>query len=386
MHGDALIGAGGATDGNEAGAIETVSWVPAIGAFVVSGFDEASQVLRGTGWSSDPRHSPYTPPQSGALPPGLMLFLDPPDHTRLRHLISNAFTPRTIARLRPRVAAVVDAVLDGLEGEDQIDVVGDIGHLVPLAIISELLDVGVEGAQLLQEQTPGLVRLLEVDTTADDLIESAKAAAELAFFLTPLLAERRRDAGEDFISALLAAGDDEGGLAMEEILATCILLLAAGHETTANLVSNATLVLLRHPGQRPHLFADPDRAVEELLRLEGPVKLAARVALTDQELAGHRIAAGRQVFLDLHQTGRDPRRWPDAERLDLSREPLPHLALGSGPHYCLGASLARLEVKETLVRLFTRFPQLRLVPGPVHHRKSTTFHGLTELLVRPHQG
>ncbi|HEV2782291.1 MAG TPA: cytochrome P450 [Actinophytocola sp.] len=354
---------------------EPVQWVSELGAFVVTGFDEASAVLRGPGWSSDPRRSPLAPPELATLPPGAMLFMDPPDHTRLRRLIAPAFAPKAIEHLRPRVAAIVAAVLDDLPST--VDLLSEVGYVVPLAVIAELLDVGTEGAGLFRAQTPRLVRMLEVDATPDDLTEATAASLEITMFLLPLLTSRRSHPGNDFISALLAVPD----LTLDEVLATCILLLAAGHETTANLITNGTLALLEHPAQLPHLLAAPASAVEELLRFTGPVRLAARVALTDHDLAGHPIPRGSQVLVRLDSANRDPRRYPDPDRLDLTRPGPPNLAFGAGPHFCLGAALARLEATETLTALFTRYPTLTPTERPIKWRESTTFHGLESLPV-----
>ncbi|POM26308.1 6-deoxyerythronolide B hydroxylase [Actinomadura rubteroloni] len=352
-----------------------VRWDETAGAFLISGYEEASAVLRGTGWSSDPRRSPRTPPQFADLPPNVLLFLDPPDHTRLRRMLSPAFTPRAIERLRPRVTAIVDAALDGLE--DGADIVADLAYLVPLAVVAELLDVGVAGAELFRDETPALAGLLELDVTEDGVARAAAASTEIMLFLTPLIAERTTRPGDDFVSALLAVD----GIEPEEVLATCVLLLAAGHETTANLIGTGTLAVLDDPGRRAALLDDPPRAVEELLRHQSPVKLAGRVALSDQTVGGAAIPAGSQVFVMIGEANRDPRHVPDASRLDLTRAPLPHLAFGAGAHFCLGAALARMEAAETLSRLFARFPNLTR-DGAATWRASSTFHGLDELRVR----
>ncbi|MFC5184507.1 cytochrome P450 [Actinomadura harenae] len=347
-----------------------------LGAFVVSGYDEAARVLREPGWSSDPRRIAG---RSLAVPPGVLLFLDPPDHTRLRRLLSPAFTPRAVGRLRPRVAAIVDTVLSGLFADaDEADLMAEAAYLVPLAVIAELLDVGAEGARVFREHTPGLVRMLEAVPTAEDVERGAEASQEVMMFLLPLLVERRRAPGGDFVGALAATD----GLSLEELLATCVLLLAAGHETTANLIGNGASALLRDRAQIERLHADPARAVEELLRAEPPVRLAGRVALTDHELGGVRVPAGSRVVVRIDAANRDPRRFADPGRLDLSREPLPHLAFGGGHHYCLGAALARLEAAETLTRLFGRFPDLAPAAPEPRRRTSTTFNGWATLPVR----
>jgi len=358
---------------------QPVRWDAETGAFRVSAFAPAATVLRGEGWSSDIRLSPLISEEVRDLPPGSLLFSDPPEHTRLRRLIAPAFTPKAIELLRSRVVAIVDAVLDGLpEIGPEIDILADIGYPVTLAVIAELLDVGVEGAELFADQTPSLVRMLELDAGPDDMMASAVASTELTLFLTPILARRRGNPGNDFISALLAIPE----LSLQEVLSTCVVLLAAGHETTANFIANSTLALLNQPDQLPLLLANPERAVEELLRLHGAAKLAGRTALTDHQLGGQRIASGQAVLVDIYQANRDPLRFPDPLRMDLSRELSGHLAFGIGPHFCLGAALARLEASEILTRMFVRYPHLARIDVPVRWRRSTGFHALEELPVR----
>ena len=358
-----------------------VRWDPELGGYAVTGFDEAASVLRGPGWSSDPRRNPQAPPQVHELPPTALLFMDPPDHTRLRRLLGPAFTPHAIGQLRPRIAAIADAALDALGDpgapDGTTDLVAELGYLVPLAVIAELLDIGTEGAALLRAETPQLVRMLEVSADAADLAAAIDAIGALTLFLVPLISARQRNPGADFISTLLAVD----GITIDEVLATTILLLAAGHETTANLIANGTLALLNHPDQRPHLLAHPVRAVEELLRMESPVQLAARTALTAQLLGGRKIAEGDPVIVRVGAANRDPRRYRDPGALDLTRDGPPHLAFGNGPHFCLGAALARLEATETLTRLFTRYPAMELA-STAQWRPSTTFRALSMLPIR----
>lgn len=361
---------------------QPVSWDEGIGAFRISGFAEATTVLRGDGWSSDPQRNPLVVPEMRDMPPGNLLFTDPPRHTRLRGLLNPAFTPRGIEALRSRVVAVVDAVLDGIrEIGPEFDVLADVSYPVTLAVIAELLDVGVEGAYQFALHTPKLVRLLEIDATREEVDAALDASTEVALFLTPIFNERLRAPGEDFISALLALQAGVDGLGLDEVLATCITLLAAGHETTANLIANSTLALIDHPEQLPHLMADPAVALEELLRLEGPAKLAARVALTDHHLGGRQILAGQAVVVDVMAANRDPHKFPEPLRLDLTRTPSGHLGFGAGAHFCLGAALARLEATVTLSRLFARYPDLALTDALPRWRDSTTFRALEELWV-----
>ncbi|WP_067479063.1 cytochrome P450 [Actinomadura hibisca] len=353
-----------------------VRWDAEAQAHVVTGHEEALAVLRGDGWSSDPRDNPLAPPELRDAPPGLLLFMNAPEHTRLRGFLSPAFTPRAIEGLRPRIATIVEAVLDGLDGPDA-DVLADVGQIVPLAVIAELLDAGTDGAELFLRCTPDLFRFLEIGASAEDLRRATEAATELSLFLTPLIAERVAMPGPDLISAMLAVPD---GPSIAEVYATCLLLLTAGHETTANLIANGTHAVLTTPGGRAALLADPDRAVAEIVRLEGSVKLIGRTATADHLLDGHRVAAGEFVLLRLDEIARDPRLRADPQRRDLGRDPGQSLAFGAGAHFCLGHALALVETTETLVRLFTRFPALRLA-GAVQPLDSSTFHRLRSLPV-----
>ena len=354
---------------------DPVTWDEQYGIFVVTGYDEASAVLRGTGWSSDPRQLPQAPAAFAQLPASILLFMDPPDHGRLRRLVAPAFTARSIEAVRPRVAAVVDAALDALD-EDDIELMADFAYVVPIAVIAELLDVGAEGAELFLTCTPDLVKMLELDATPDELARSGAAALEVMLELTPLIADRKQHPGDDMISALLSAD----GITVDEVMSTLILLLAAGHETTANLVGNSTLAVAGDAEALAQLRADPARAVEELLRAVGPVKRSGRLACVDHELGGVHVPAGSYVYLDIVAANRDPRRYAEPQRLDLTREPKGHLSFGAGPHFCIGAALARLEAAEALTGLFGRYPDLAISSEP-RWRKSMTFHALESLPV-----
>lgn len=359
---------------------ERVYWDDTSYAFVVTGYEEATEVLRNPAdWSSDPRivvgedFTRVTPSLRHAI-----VLKDPPEHSRLRSLISPAFGARVVERLRPRVSAIVDTVLDGLEDRDEADIIRDVGGVVPPSVIAELFDLGLEGAELILEQAPRLVRWMEMDAPPEDVQSTLEAEGALRDYLLPILEKRKHHPGEDFLSALVSVD----GLTFDEILTTCYIMLAAGGESTGRLIGNGTLAILRDRSQIPHLLADPARAVEELLRMEGTSKRLIRFAPKDGVLAGLPVSKGQFVFIDVMECNRDTRRAPDADRLDLSREPLGHITLGVGPHYCLGAGLARQQAGETLSRLFTRFPDLTLTDQEPEWSKSTSFRGLRTLPVR----
>ena len=350
-------------------------------AFFVTGFQEATALLRNSAdWSSDPRNVPGAG-HSETITPSLayaIVLKDPPEHSRLRSMLSPAFGARVVERLRPRVSAIVDTVLDGFEDQDEADIVADISRVVPPSVIAELFNLGVAGAELIVEHTPRLTKWMELGASPEEIQATLDAEAALRAYLLPIMEERKENPGDDFLSTLVSVD----GLSFEEILTTCYIILTAGGESTGRLIGNATLAILNDPAQIPHLLADPARAVEELLRMEGTSKMLVRFAPKDGMLAGHPVAKGSMLFIDVLAANKDPRRAPDADRMDLSREPLGHVTLGSGPHYCLGAGLARVVASEVLSRLFTRFPKLALVDDEPQWMESMTFRGLTTLPVR----
>ncbi len=368
-----------------------VYWDGDLDAFLVTSYTEASAVLRGTGWSSDPTRNPALASRLNAeigtqALRTTLLMMDPPEHTRLRRLLAPAFTPRAIDALHPRITAVVKAALAELGQADEVDVIAEIGYPIPLAVMCELLDVDIEGAQLLRTETPKLVGMLEFDPDEEAVLAAEEATASLALHLLPILGDRRHRPGDDLASQLLGLGDDDGELGLDEVLATCILLLTAGHETTANVIGNGVLTLMEHPDQLHLLQGDPaliKPAIEEILRFECPAKIVGRTNLIDRQLGGHAIRAGQRVLVLLGAVNRDPGQFRDPECFDITRTPAPHLAFGAGPHFCLGAALSRAEAQETLRQLLPLITEWRLAPGAPAWRVSDTFRALENLhLVR----
>ncbi|WP_405163094.1 cytochrome P450 [Nocardia sp. NBC_01499] len=345
-------------------------------AVVLSGYEDVFQVLRGPGWSSDPSRFTDAPAATRDIPPSMLILMDPPGHTRLRRLLRPSFTRRAIEQAVPNIAVTVDSILDGLGAE--FDILADYAEIVPLAVMADLMDVGAEGAALFRAHTPNLVKILEVDSTADDLAATFDAAFDVSLFLTPLILERADRPGNDFISSIVEHSD----LTVDEVLSVCILLLAAGQDSVAHTICNSVLALLEHPDQLGLLHADPKRAVEELLRLNGSIRLLKRMALVDQRVGDRVIPAGTTVILDLHGANTDPAAYPDPHRLDLGRPYRGHVAFGKGPHVCLGAALARVQMIEALTRLFTRFPAIRPAAAELQWRTSASVYGLRELPVR----
>ncbi|MFD5315877.1 cytochrome P450 [Streptomyces sp. NPDC127098] len=312
-----------------------------------------------------------------------LLNSDPPVHTRLRALVAREFTPGRIAALAPRVQEITDALLDTMLAapDRRADLVTAFSFPLPITVICELLGV----PHLDHERFRDWSRAL----TAGGLAEMPKTRAVMTEYLAGLVAAKRKEPGEDLLSALLHTADSDGDqLSEEELLAMCFLLLIAGHETTVGLISNGVLALLRHPDQLAALRADRallDDAIEEILRYDGPVLTAtARFAAEDVEIAGTVIPHRDLVLPVIADAGRDPDRFPDPTRFDIHRDARGHLAFGHGVHYCLGAPLARLEARVALRSLLERAPDLALDthPDAVPWHPGIVVRGPHELPVR----
>jgi len=294
-----------------------------------------------------------------------MLTSDPPEHTRLRRLVSKAFTPRAVENLRPRIQDIVEYLLAEAGKRGEFDVVHDLAYPLPVIVIAEMLGVPPEDRHRFKEWSDTVVATLGGPFTPPEVMQAgSRAVEELAEYFSHIIAERRADPKEDLISGLIAA--EEGGqvLAEDEIFATCILLLVAGNETTTNLIGSSMLALFRSPDQMERLQNDPSlisSATEELLRYAGPVQGTGRVPKEDVEIAGHTFHEGEMVFTLVAAGNRDPAHYENPERLDVARNPTDHLAFGDGIHFCLGAPLARAEAQISIGTLLQRFPRLRLL-------------------------
>ena len=294
-----------------------------------------------------------------------MLDRDPPDHTRLRRLVSKAFTPRAIQALRPRITELVDGMLDAMAEQAQVDLIDALAFPLPFRVIAEMLGSPPADHERIRQLSGTLVRSLE--PVADPELAAAIMAAddELRRITTEMIAWKRANPADDLLTALIHAEDDGDVLDDEELVAQTLLLYIAGHETTVNLIANGTLALLGHPRQLTLLRDDPalvGNAVEELLRYDSPVQASRRITLEPVTVGGVTIPAGAFVMASLGSANRDERFWgPDAAELNLRRENArQHVSFGAGPHHCLGASLARLEACIAFERLTARFPGLAL--------------------------
>ena len=299
-------------------------------------------------------------------PRGLsMLDRDPPDHTRLRRLVSKAFTPRAVEALRPRIAGLVEGMLDAAGRQGRVDLVDALAFPLPFAVIAEMLGTPPADHERIRQLTGTLVRSLEPVNDPALVAAIAAADAELTQIAAGMIAWKRANPAGDLLTALINAEDDGDVLGDDELIAQTLLLYIAGHETTVNLIAGGTLALLRHPDQLARLRSEPALAagaVEELLRYDSPVQATRRVTLEPASFCGITIPAGAFVLASLGSANRDESFWgPDAASLRLDRENArQHVSFGAGPHHCLGASLARLEASIALARLTARFPGLAL--------------------------
>ena len=339
---------------------EEVSWLLRAGLSVEDGNMAADSLLR------QMRDQMYgaadQAPRASAVS---MLDRDPPDHTRLRRLVSKAFTPRAIQALRPRITELVDGMLDDMAEQRRVDLVDALAFPLPFSVIAEMLGTPPADHERIRQLTGTVVRSLE--PVADPELAAAILAAddELIQIAVEMIAWKRANPAGDLLTALIHAEDDGDVLNDDELVAQTLLLYIAGHETTVNLIAGGTLALLGHPGQLALLRGDTalaGNAAEELLRYDSPVQASRRITLEPVTVGGVTIPAGAFVMASLGSANRDERFWgPDAAELNLRRENArQHVSFGAGPHHCLGASLARLEAGIALERLTARFPGLAL--------------------------
>lgn len=314
-----------------------------------------------------------------------LLMIDPPDHTRIRGLVQKAFTPRSIQALEPRIVEIVDEHLARIPDHGPFDLLETFAVPVPLTVVCELLGVPVDRLDDLKRWSSLLTELLDPISVVGALERSRAVIGEIAAFFAERFDERRRDPGDDLLSALVQAEHEGDRLDGEELVSLVALLLAAGHETTTSLIANAVLALEGEPALRRRLVEEPavaGRATEELLRFDSPVQLTDRVATGAVELDGHTFRKGEMVVLLLGSGNRDPAAFPHPDRLDFDRETNPHLSLGHGIHFCVGAALARLEARVALPRLFRSLGGYRVDRTTLEYGSSLVLRGPSSLRVQ----
>ncbi|SDM58297.1 cytochrome P450 [Allokutzneria albata] len=310
--------------------------------------------------------------------------LDAVDHQRLRRLVGKAFTPRAIAVLAPRITEIIDGVLTAAEERGTLDVAEDLAYPLPVTIISEWLGVPTADSALLRHWSSLLTRTFDFDVTAGERGRIERASAEFDDYFRELIEHRRRQPGEDLLSRLVQVEEQGEALSSRELLSTVGTLLVAGHETTTNLISNGVLALLRNPGEFARLRADPRLSaavVEETLRYDPPVQLVWRITAEPTVVGEVPVGAGEWVLVLVGAANRDPERYADPDTFRLDRGKPDHLGFSLGPHYCLGASLARLEGSLVFDAVARRLGDAELDPDSLRYRRHVTFRGPERLVV-----
>jgi cytochrome P450 len=370
--------------------VAPVQWHEGLGLWLAFTHAEANAVLRdrrlGRIWRDKQPAERFA--SFNLIHRNAILEMEPPDHTRLRRLISAAFARGHVERLRPWVEDLADRLADGLVersgGTDAVDLLSGMAEQLPVDVIAELLGVPGADRPLLRPWSNAIVKMYEYGRTA--AVESAaeRAAAEFVAYLRELAAERRRHPGEDLLSHLVSVRDAEGDkLTEDELVTTCILLLNAGHEATVNVSGNGLLALLRNPDQLQRLRADRSllpTAIEELMRFDSPLQLFERTATEDVEIGGVAVRRGQKIAALLGSANHDPAVFSDADTLDVGRSDNPHISFGAGIHFCIGAPLARVELQASFGALLDRTTSIELGGEPVR-RPEFVIRGLAELPV-----
>ncbi len=363
-------------------------WRAPTGHWVVSTHAGCTQLLRDPVMGREEEHL-KTPEMAGEFAVAsltrMMLFVDPPVHTRLRGLVSRAFTARRMEALRTSIETIVDALIDRVSAQGGMCVIRDFAHRLPVTVICDMLGVPESDRGPFLEESTVRGRILDpIALSREELDDANRASQAQAGYFRGLLAYRRQNPGDDLISGLAQAKDADDSLSDDEIISNISLLFGAGHETTTNLIGNGVLALHRNPAQLARLAADPGlipNAVEELLRYDSPVQLTGRSALQDHEIMGERIARGEHVIALLGAANHDPAAYAgDPDALDVGRPGVRSISFGGGLHFCLGAQLARIEGEVAFRRLLERLPTMRLTdPDHVAWKPTVTLRGLVEL-------
>lgn len=312
-------------------------------------------------------------------------FLNPPDHTRVRALVNKSFNTQVAEKMRPRIQGLVNELLDAVREQERMDVVWDLAYPLPVTVISALLGVPTEDGELFKRWTYEIFAIFSSGRALAETTERGKKSLiETREYLTDLITERRRKPCDDLISHLIAVEEKGERLTSEELLANCVTLYVAGHETTTGLIGNGVVALLRNPDQLAKLREDPTligSAVEEILRYDGSLQRNWRLAMDDYEIGGKTIRRGEMVSQMLGSANRDVAQFPEPNRFDIARRDNRHLGFGYGLHFCVGAPLARIETQIAIQTLIQRFPQMDLTGEPVEWRHDYTFRSLKALPV-----
>jgi cytochrome P450 len=370
---------------------DPVHWDPYLHAWVVTRYADVVEVLRR--FSAERTHTPEKLALLGMeeLTPiarvmvRQMLFLDPPQHTRVRRLAAAAFTPRRVAVLRSHIEEIANSLLDAVSARGEMDVMEDLAAPLPAIVTAEMLGVPVEDHRKLKDWSQDFAEMLgNFQHNPGRAARVARSLEAMTAYFQDAVRSQATHPTEGLVNALTTAEVDGDRFTEEEVVANVIVTMVGGQETTTNLIGNGLLTLLRHPEEMEQLRRDPtliETAVEELLRYESPSQHTARLAPDDVELGGRLIKRGQAVMAVMGAGNRDPERFPDPDRLDLARADNRHLAFGWASHFCFGAPLARIEGQIAFSALLRRLPHLQLVPGPITWRANLGLRGLTALPV-----
>ena len=371
---------------------EPVRWDDAARSWVITSYADVLTALRDPRFSAvrftlDPAWFPEEVRETITAPSRALtrqiLFLDPPDHTRLRGLVAKAFTPRVIDGMRPFIQQIVDELLDAVQPKGEIELVNDFAYPLPAIVIAHMLGVPPEDRDRFIQWTHSFGALLGgFELSIETVVQALYDVAEFINYFRQIIAQRRLAPRDDLMQAMIAAEEQGDKLTEEELLANCVLLLAAGHGTTTHLIGNGMLALLQHPDQLEDLKTHPQiisSAVAELLRYDGPVQLTSRLVKDDLQFAGKAMIGGQEILISLGAANHDPEQFANPDELDLRRMENRHVAFGQGIHYCLGAPLARVEAEIAFNTLVHRLQQPRLLTTDLQWSQSLVFRGMQAL-------
>lgn len=348
-----------------------------INAWSLTEYEDAQTILQDhRRYSSGDNKLEYAPYRT-------MLDLDPPDHTRLRALVSKAFTPRAVAALGPRVEEIVEELLDGIADKERFDLIEDFAYPLPVIVIAEMLGIPAQDRDRFNVWSNDIALAVEPVLTNEEIARVQRASDEIVAYFEEIIAQRRDRPEEDMLSALLAAEEEGDKLTHDELIGTLMLLLVAGNETTRSLIGNGMLALLKNPDQLQRLRDAPellDSAIDELLRYDSPVQFIIRVVMEDTQFKGRQLRTGQKMMILVGAANRDPAVFTDPNELDIGREEKSHISFGRGIHYCLGSPLALLEARAAFTGLLERFSSIRLLSDP-DYRNQIVLRGVEDLWV-----
>ena len=374
--------------------VDPVHWSQRLNGWVITGYDDARAILTDEQISAD-RLTPFYEHQSDAMQKRIselirylntwVAFKDPPEHTRLRTLMNKVFTRAAVRELRPAIERAVGRLLDAMAGRDEVDFIQVFAYPLPAAVIMDMLGLPHEDTESLKDWSNKMQLFIGSATTSSDKYALAeRGAIEMAEYFRNIILEREKNLGDDMISKLLTIRQQGDALTEDEVIGTSMLFLFGGHETTTNLLGNGVRAFLANPEQLARLKANPKlirRAVEEVLRYDGPTGATVRVVKEDHLLHGRTLRKGDRVFVMINAANHDDRIFDNPGTFDIERDPNPHLTFNYGAHFCLGAPLARLEGEVAFMRLFERFPEMRLTAERYRYMDTLVMRGVRSMPV-----